>query len=49
MSPQLPPSPDEERAPITGSWPRLYALVLALLAGWIAAFYILSVRYAPGP
>jgi|GEM_PF-3025674 len=49
MSPQQPPSSDDERAPITGSWPRLYALVLGLLAFWITAFYLFSVRYAPGP
>lgn len=39
---------DEERAPLTGSWPRLYALVLGALAFWILLFAWFTERYQPG-
>jgi hypothetical protein len=36
---------DEDRAPIVGTWPRLYALVLGLLAFWIAFFAAFTAAY----
>lgn len=37
----------EERPPILGTWPRLYAAVILLLAVEIAAFWLLTKAYAP--
>ena len=40
--------PDETPPPILRSWARLYALVLGLLAVWIALFYAFTVHFRPG-
>jgi len=38
MPPPSPPPSPEERPPILGTWPRLYAAVLLYLAGLILLF-----------
>ncbi len=37
--------PDDERAPLLGTWRRWYALVLGALAAWIAIGAALSRHY----
>ena len=40
------PDPDnQDRAPLIGTWGRLYAAVLAHLAFWIVIFYFFTVRF----
>jgi hypothetical protein len=36
---------DQEPAPILGTWPRVYALVLALLVFWIVLFAVFTAAY----
>jgi hypothetical protein len=38
----LPPDDDDRRAPLTGTWPRFYALVLGALAVEIALLALAS-------
>ena len=38
-------SSDEESAPILGTWPRVYALVLGLLVVWIVLFAAFTAAY----
>jgi hypothetical protein len=37
----------EERPPILGSWPRMYAAVVGWLVFLIALFYCFTRRFAP--
>jgi hypothetical protein len=38
-------APDDERAPVLGTWRRWYAVVLGTLAGLVALFWALSRHY----
>jgi len=37
----------DEPPPVLGSWPRVYAFVLCYLAVVIAAFYAITIYFAP--
>ncbi|MGZ3429438.1 MAG: hypothetical protein ACXVCV_22460 [Polyangia bacterium] len=41
----MPPEPDDERAPLLGTWRRWYVVVLAALAAIVAGFAYLSAVY----
>jgi hypothetical protein len=41
----MPPEPDDERAPLLGTWRRWYVVVLATLAAIVAGFAYLSAVY----
>lgn len=45
MTEPKPASPDDERPPLLGSWPRVYALIIGWLAVCIAGLAWLTVAF----
>ena len=43
------PEPEEERAPVFGSWKRLYAAILTYLSVLILLFYWFTVTFSRTP